>query len=330
MWLLLSGFLSGVLLTGLTKALAGRLNMMDVPVGRSSHTAITPRGGGLSILVVAVAAGVFCLPLAQTWPLLIAALMVGCVGFYDDCCQASRRLRLVIQVAAALLVVLMLQPSALLLSGWELTGGLLWALLVLWYVWCTNLYNFMDGINGLAGLEAISVFLALAFLSDPVQSEWLGYFLLLSGVNIGFLIWNFPRARIFMGDTGSAFLGAFFAGLSVYFCTVNVALFWAVLIMLGVFVVDTTCTLLRRAWLRQSVLEAHRTHAYQYAAHGLGSHTKVSLSVVAINLFWLFPWALLVRSGWIPGWQGLLIAYAPLVVIALMLKAGLPEKGAFT
>lgn len=251
MWLLLSGFLAGIVLTGLSKTLAGRLHMMDVPGGRSSHTTITPRGGGLSIFFVALAGGLVCLPLTQVWPLLVASFMVGAVGFYDDCRQASRRLRFAVQCAAASLVVLVVQPSELSLSVWQASGGLLWVLLILGFVWCTNLYNFMDGINGLAALEAISVFLALAFLTGADQPAWQDYFFLLAGVNAGFLMWNFPRARIFMGDTGSAFLGALLAALAVYFTAVNAALLWAILIMLGVFVVDASCTLLRRAWLGQ-------------------------------------------------------------------------------
>ncbi|MDO3385010.1 glycosyltransferase family 4 protein [Gilvimarinus sp. SDUM040013] len=327
MWYLLSGFLFGVTLTAVAMLVVNRLNILDVPGERSSHTAVTPRGGGLSIVLVAIIGGVFLLPVQQAWPLLLSSLMIGLVGFYDDYKQASRRLRLAVQLAAAILVTLVFYPATLSLEVFQLSGPLLLLLLILWYIWCTNLYNFMDGINGLAGIEAVSVSLAMTFLLGSVSAGWSMYFLLLTGASLGFLVWNFPNAKIFMGDTGSAFLGALFAGFSVYcVASENVQQFWALVIMLGVFVADSTCTLLRRLIQRQRIFDAHRTHAYQYASRILKSHTKVTLVILTINMLWLLPWAMAVVAGAVSGAKGLLIAYTPLVSIALMLKAGTPEK----
>ncbi|MDO6745916.1 MraY family glycosyltransferase [Gilvimarinus sp. 1_MG-2023] len=326
MALLFLGFVLGALLTGAIRMAVSKMHMLDVPGERSSHTLATPRGGGVSIILIAIVGGVLLLPVQTVWPILLSALWVGCVGLYDDYRQASRRLRLIVQLLSAAVAVFCIRPEALSLSGWLLTGVWLWLLLLVWFVWCTNLYNFMDGINGLAALEAISVLLSLCFLLGVEYTELAHYFLLLAGAVFGFLLWNFPNAKIFMGDSGSAFLGALFAALSVYFVATNAVMFWALLILMGVFVVDSTCTLLRRAILRQAIFNAHRTHAYQYSARALQSHTKVTLLAVVVNVCWLLPWAVAVVVGSVSGVVGLLVAYTPLVSIALRLKAGKPEK----
>jgi Fuc2NAc and GlcNAc transferase len=149
--------------------------------------------------------------------------------------------------------------------------------------------------------------------------------LLLAAV-AGFLCWNFPPARIFMGDAGSGFLGLMLGLLSIQAAGVNPDFFWAWLILLGVFVVDATVTLLRRLMRRQKLYEAHRSHAYQYASRKYGAHRPVTLAAGAINLLWLMPLAMLVGLGYVDGALGLLVAYAPLVRVAFLFKAGAAEE----
>jgi len=200
-------------------------------------------------------------------------------------------------------------------------------LAAIYLVWLLNLYNFMDGIDGIASVEAICVCIGGALLY-----AWLGDIqgalvtvLSLAAAVLGFLIWNFPPARIFMGDAGSGFLGITLGVLSLQAAAVSPELLWAWLILLGVFIVDATYTLLRRLLRGDRVYEAHRSHAYQYASRHYGRHLPVTLAVTAINLLWLLPIALWVSFGGVDGTIGLLIAYLPLVFLAVRFNAGALE-----
>ena len=205
-------------------------------------------------------------------------------------------------------------------------------LCALYLVWMLNLYNFMDGIDGIAGIEAITVTLTGAALSmwfvmpsSSACSAVVLLALLAAAAVLGFLVWNFPPAKIFMGDAGSGFLGILMGTLSLMAGLEVPALFWSWVILLGVFVVDATVTLFRRLARRQRLYEAHRSHAYQFAARCLGAHLPVSLMVGLINLCWLLPIAYFVATGGISGVVGVLIAYVPLVGLAWYLKAGAAE-----
>jgi Fuc2NAc and GlcNAc transferase len=145
---------------------------------------------------------------------------------------------------------------------------------------------------------------------------------LLAAATLGFLVWNFPPAKIFMGDAGSGFLGLMLAALSLQAAVLRPVLFWCWVVLLGVFVVDATVTLIRRLLRGERVYEAHRSHAYQHAAIAFGAHRPVTLAVAAINVCWLLPWALAIAAGWVAGVVGLVLAYVPLVALALRFRAG--------
>jgi len=145
---------------------------------------------------------------------------------------------------------------------------------------------------------------------------------------LGFLIWNFPPARIFMGDAGSGFLGIILALLSLQAAWIESRLLWVWLILLGVFIVDATVTLFRRVLRGEKFYQAHRSHAYQYASRILGTHRPVTLAVCAINIFWLMPVASLVAAGKLDGIIGLVVAYLPLLLLAYRYKAGDPQAQA--
>jgi Fuc2NAc and GlcNAc transferase len=144
----------------------------------------------------------------------------------------------------------------------------------------------------------------------------------------GFLLWNRPPARIFMGDVGSGFVGIALAAMSLQASTVSTSLFWGWLILLGVFVVDASMTLVRRVLRAERVWNAHRTHAYQHAALRWRTHGCVTLAVVCINVLWLLPLAGLVALRRIDEVTGLAVAYAPLVAGAVWLGAGAPTSAA--
>ena len=324
------------LLTGWLRRVALSRNLVDLPNARSSHTVPTPRGGGVAIVLVMLAAlpliwwrGV--LPVATLWALLGGGALVGIVGWLDDRGHVAVRWRLLGHFAAALWALAWLGGlPPLPIFGLVVDFG--WAgygLALLYLVWLLNLYNFMDGIDGIAGIEAVTVCLGgvvLHWLSSGGGDggAWVTPLLLATAVT-GFLVWNFPRARIFMGDAGSGFVGLQLGLLSLWAGWLEPELFWGWLILLGAFVVDATVTLMRRLLRGERVYEAHRSHAYQRASRRLQSHVPVSLAFGTINLLWLLPVAAMVSVGRIDGSLGLVIAYAPLVWLALHYQAGEAE-----
>lgn len=329
-------FLS-ITMTGLLRRYA-QTRLLDQPNHRSSHQAPTPRGGGMAIVATFLLASplfVTLIPLpsgisqssfALIW---VAAFGIALVGFIDDHISLKPRTRLIVQsIAAALVVSAVDGLPELTFFGWQLDLAWFGYLLVwLGMIWFINLYNFMDGIDGLAASEAVVVCLSMAFFHYLVGGGWSSASLiLLLGISAaGFLCWNFPPARIFMGDGGSGFLGLMLASLMLLDAASAPQFLWAWLVMLGVFVVDATWTLLNRYRLKCRLSEAHRTHAFQYAARHWKSHRNVTLMVLFINVLWLAPIAAMIVVGWLDGVLGLIIAYLPLTYLAFCLKAGVPE-----
>ncbi|MEN1606768.1 glycosyltransferase family 4 protein, partial [Pseudomonas aeruginosa] len=252
--------------------------VMDIPNARSSHTVTTTRGGGLAIVLTFLLV-VFFLPLfsilewRQALLFLLGGGGVALLGFLDDHGHVAARWRLLGHFMAALVSLFLLTgvpPFKLLGYQWDL-GWVGVVLFAFYLVWLLNLYNFMDGIDGLASLEAIFVCVggALVYWMNDKAAFSLPPLLLAFAV-LGFLFWNFPPAKIFMGDAGSGFLGLTLGVLSIQAMWVEPEFFWAWLILLGVFIVDATYTLARRLLRGDKVYEAHRSHAYQYASRHFG------------------------------------------------------------
>jgi Fuc2NAc and GlcNAc transferase len=207
--------------------------------------------------------------------------------------------------------------------GW--VGDLVAALAIMWTL---NLFNFMDGIDGIAASEA--VFVTLAVLPSLMMLNVAGGIatasLIVGSAALGFLRWNWPPAKIFMGDVGSGYVGFVIATLALATAGQRPVAAWIWLILGGVFFVDATVTLLRRLMRGERVHEAHRTHAYQWLARSWNNHRRVTLTVLAINLLWLLPcalWATLrpARAATIT-----LVALAPLVALAVAAGAGRSEN----
>lgn len=335
LWLFLSAGCLSWLLTGLLSRYALAKRLMDVPNERSSHSTTTPRGGGISIVVT------FLIGLTFLWIMSLldnepfvgltgAGLVTAVIGFIDDHDHIAARWRLLGHFSAASWLVFWLGglPSLILFSfpvdfGW--TGNVL---VVVALVWLLNLYNFMDGIDGIAGIEALSstLVVGMLFLFAFDNQGLSSLNLLMFASVIGFLVWNFPPAKIFMGDTGSGFLGLMLGALALYSSHIAAQMFWVWLIMLGVFIVDATYTLSRRLLRGEKVYEAHRSHAYQYASRKYGSHRPVTLATLMINLCWLSPWAIVVSYGTVDGAVGVLCAYVPLLWLAWYFHAGKEDK----
>ena len=332
-WLLPAVTIVALVLTGGLRRYALSRSLIDIPNARSSHVVPTPRGGGVSIvisfllaLLLSASLGLIAWPL--TWALFGAGAGIAVLGFLDDHGHISARWRLLghfIAAAWALFWISGLPP----LTFMGLTVDLGWAghfLAAVYLVWLLNLYNFMDGIDGIASVEAICVCLGSALLYWLTGHEQIALAPLLLGFAVaGFLYWNFPKARIFMGDAGSGFLGVTLGVLSLQAAWAAPQLLWSWLILLGVFITDATWTLLRRLLRGDKVYEAHRSHAYQFASRQFGKHVPVTLAVLAINICWLLPIALLVGNGTVDSVVGLVVAYLPLIALAMKFKAGAKE-----
>lgn len=330
LWLVPAVAVLSFLLTGALRRYALARSIIDIPNARSSHTIPTPRGGGVAIVVTFLASlpvfGMFGL---VPWQQLIAVggagALLAVIGFMDDHGHIAARWRLLGHFGAGIWALAWLggfPPVTLFGISLELHwfGHILAAI---YLVWLLNLYNFMDGIDGIASVEALCACLGaclLYVLSGAPTLIW-GPLILAAAV-VGFLYWNFPPARIFMGDAGSGFLGIALGVLSLQAAWVSSDLFWAWVILLGVFIVDATFTLIRRLLRGDKVYEAHRSHAYQFASRRFGKHLPVTLAVGAINLFWLLPVAYSVTQLGLDGAWGIIIAYVPLIILALKFHAG--------
>ncbi|MDQ6610966.1 MAG: glycosyl transferase, partial [Gemmatimonadota bacterium] len=266
------------------------------------------------------------------------------VGFADDRKTVAVLTRLASHFAAAALAIAFIgiAPVARELHLTAAFQFLAPVLCALYLVWMLNLTNFMDGIDGLAGLEVITVcvggvlsallckyrigtpFMTPFTEANSAISAALFAPLLLAAATAGFLFWNWAPAKIFMGDAGSGFLGITLGALSIIAAVAAPQLLWSWLILLGVFTVDATVTLFRRVVRRETFYKAHRSHAYQHAARRWG-HQRTTLAVGAINVAWLIPLALAVATTRLDAFTALAIAYVPLAGLAFFLNAGVPD-----
>jgi Fuc2NAc and GlcNAc transferase len=329
--LVVCALVAAALLTGLVRRIAAGRGVLDVPNPRSSHQVPTPRGGGLAIVVVTTTCLlVLALRGLFRWDVLAAltggGLVVALVGFVDDRRSLSAAVRLGVHFSAALWALLCLGglPPLDVRGVVFAPGWVGYALGALGIVWTLNLFNFMDGIDGIAASEAAFVALggaALSALAGGTAEVTFGG-LLLGAACLGFLTWNWPPARIFLGDVGSGYLGYVLAVLALAAARANPTALWTWLVLGGVFFVDATLTLFRRTARGERIHQAHRSHAYQLLAQRWGSHRRVTLTVTAVNVLWLLPCALLTtvypaRAPWIT-----LGALAPIVVVVVIAGAG--------
>lgn len=304
--------------------------LLDEPNMRSSHQIPTPRGGGMAITASLFMAATMATALGyldkSLWMWLIApGIFISLLGALDDFFNLSIKLRLLIQLVLATTSIYLLHATELLPSPSLLEYALLIAM-IFFVTWMTNLYNFMDGINGLAALELISVCFGLILiyaLFDTRQNS-ISLLMILAASTCGFLYWNFPNAKLFMGDSGSLLLGFCLGLLAIEPAKENLNLTIAWIIMLAVFIVDATYTLFYRIMSGQAFSQAHRSHTYQKCAIKYQSHARVTLIAVGINLVWLLPLAMATAANLLHPFAGLTIAYIPLIVIARKFNAGQP------
>ena len=326
-------FILAFALTYFMRAYALKKNIIDNPNERSSHTVPTPRGGGVAVVIsYLLALGLLIysnhISMHIGVTIIAAGFIIALLGFLDDHGHINSMLRLAIHFMVAIGVVISLGGFAgvAILNGIQLSFFAN-IIAVLFLVWLLNLYNFMDGINGIASTEVITSTISMAIiywvLNHIVDEKSL---ILLAACAFGFLLWNFPKAKIFMGDACSGFLGFILGIFALIALKVDIALFCAWLICLGVFIVDATFTLIRRVVTGHKMYDAHRSHTYQILSRHFNSHTPVTLAVAAINIFWLLPIAYFAATqNYAYPELGILIAYLPLIILAIKFKAGHPD-----
>jgi len=319
-------------LTRFWERLAGRFGIYDTPNNRSSHESTTPRAGGIVILVVMLLISLILLLYFTSYLLigffwLFCIVIAGIIGFYDDVHNLSAKVRMLLY-SSLVIFFLILFPEKLQISALPfsiLPKVLQIIFMFLFLLWVLNLYNFMDGINGIAGGQLISIGIPLFVIAFVAKDYFVSLALMIFIIpTFGFLTRNWKsRANVFLGDVGSVMIGFFIGTLGLIGETHGSISLPTWLILMGVFVVDSTFTLIRRVVSGQNPFKPHKSHAYQLAQQKYGSHLIISASVVLINLVWLFPIAAVnVYVHPLPEWTMLIIAWFPLVTLAFILKAG--------
>lgn len=308
-FLLLCGFIISFGVTGLYRPYALANRVLDIPNRRSSHTVPTPRGGGVGLVVayllgIALLAVPGQLDLRVSLGLGVGGAGIALLGWWDDHTGLRPLTRLIVQCLVAGWTVVCLGGLPELRFGLvDVTLGA-WGFLpaVVGLVWLTNLYNFMDGIDGLAGSEAVTAGATVAVILAAAGAPGLA---MLSGLvaasAAGFLVWNWPPAKIFMGDVGSTFLGYVFGAIALAGDRATGIPTLLLLLPLAVFITDATWTLLRRLLRGEPVYEAHRSHVYQRLVRCGWSHGRVTRAAVACNLgLAIAAWFAFQRLEWLP------------------------------
>jgi len=320
---------------------AEALRLVQAPNHRSSHDHPTPNGGGLGIVVAGSLAGVglgIFSGWTISWFVLGLGALLAAVGLRDDIQHLPARVRFGVQVAVCVGLLFSLGdlPSISFRVGleFELGGWVLSGLLLLAGVWWINLFNFMDGIDGIAGAQAVFMLLGAALTSwtnaEVVSSPVWMWMLCIAAAAVGFLLLNWPPAKIFMGDVGSTWLAFMVFTLALLSVQSGWLSYAAWLVLAAVFVTDATVTLITRMLRGERWYEAHRSHAYQrlsrrWQGDRKVGHRSVTLLVAAVNVLWLAPWAWACMQ-WPAGSVAFMVAaYLPLVLAALWLGAGRPD-----
>ncbi len=288
-----AAWIGSVGLVALIRQWTEQRQLLDIPNERSSHTRPTPRGGGAAIVAVTLLGLVIhtwgfstASNRASVWYYLIGGALIALVSWLDDLHALPNRVRFSVHLVAAFLALVgfghwqaVALPAGLSIElGWI---GM--ALTIFWIVGLTNAYNFMDGIDGMAGSQALIAGLGWVYLGWLVQQPQpilLG--LLIASSTLGFLWHNWPPARIFMGDVGSAFLGYSFAVLPLLPIAADPRLPVAGALLLWPFLLDTTFTIFQRFRRGENIFSAHRSHLYQRLVIAGHSHRSVTLIYSAL------------------------------------------------
>ena len=312
-----AAFVGGLVFTGAALLLARRFGVMAVPNARSAHSVPVAHIGGLGFVIPTLAwltwsAAVACDPF--TLVLAGGAAVLALIGLLDDLFDLSAGLRLPIHlVVAAATVAIAVDGNLVLL-----------AICGVGLAWFINLYNFMDGIDGIAGSQAAIFCLGALYFGANGPYDTTFWVVLASCA--GFLCLNWAPARVIMGDTGSGFLGFTIGALAVYLWQTGALPLFASLILLAAFWFDATYTLAVRVATRQRVAQAHSNHLYQKLARRWG-HGRTTALLWGYAVVWLAPLAVL-HSRLDLGVLWLGLACVPVLAACVVFRAGLPDDTA--
>jgi len=282
--LFVASFLLSILLTRMFMSPSSWVRVMDHPNERSLHTVPVSRAGGLAIMaaffaVIGVAAllqDIFVSPV-----LIFCALLIAVISFIDDCYSLSAAIRFVVHFCAAIIVVMNGYTLTVLEFpgwSWQWPESLALAASSIFIVWSINLYNFMDGMDGFSAGMAVIGFSFFALLGWQAQEPlFVSANLIVVGAVLGFLVFNFPPAKIFMGDIGASTLGFLMAAFSLWASVDKIFPIWVAVFVFSPFIVDATVTLIRRVLARERVWKAHRSHYYQRLVQLGWGHRKTVL-----------------------------------------------------
>ncbi|HXF85688.1 MAG TPA: glycosyltransferase family 4 protein [Anaerolineales bacterium] len=278
-------------LVHLIRHYAERRQILDHPNERSSHTLPTPRGGGLGIVALVMGAGLLFMEEAA-WNrhliYIICGLIIAWLGWYDDVKSLSPKVRFSVQGIAAAISISGLgyfKAVTIPLFG-ELQLGIVGILITfLWIVGLTNAYNFMDGIDGIAGGVAVAGALGWMVLASRMHNHFVYWLALtLAASNLGFLAHNWHPAKIFMGDVASTFLGYTFAVLPLLSADQSGDALMLGTLLMWTFIMDAGLTFIRRLLKRENVFTAHRTHLYQRLVISGYKHSTVSMLYILLTV----------------------------------------------
>ncbi len=273
-------FIASAIFTGILVKYLPSLRVIANPSERSNHSTPTPTGGGIAFVSLASIA-IASINESQLIQFLAPMLILMMVGFLDDIFSLPVLLRLITQALSVSYGLFVIQAEL----SQELSFLAMIALLFAW-VWFINLYNFMDGINGIAAAQAIAISLGILAIFSELHFEMLFLIAALSG----FLIFNWGKAKIFMGDSGSLSLGYILGGVLIYMAFQG--LLYEAIILPAYFILDASITLTKRIYNKEKIWQAHSSHFYQRAVRAGLSHARV-VSEISINNLTLIILAIL-------------------------------------
>jgi Fuc2NAc and GlcNAc transferase len=309
-------FLLSFGLTYLIKEYAIQNSLVAEVTARSSHTVPTPHGGGITIAVTWFVglSYLFFIDKINTslYYALIAGVIISVVSYFDDLYELSAKTRLITQTLVALLGLYSLGGfEKFNLFFFSIDNQIITNIFAFFMiVWFINLYNFLDGIDGYAASEAVFLSGAGFFLFGGE------HFLVLIAAVVGFLIWNWHKAKIFMGDVGSTLLGYNVAIFTIYYTNQEASNFWIWIILFGVFWFDATLTLLRRYKNKEKLSQAHKKHAYQRLNQSGWAHDKVVIYATVVNLV-LFGLVFFIPNIWVAFMLSIIVLYSTIKFIDL-------------
>ena len=255
---------------------------------RSSHTVPTPHGGGIALAITWFIGLMYLYFIGEISSNLFYALLFGAVisivSFFDDIYELSPKIRLITQAIVAIGGLYFLGGLETFTFGiFDIQNPIFTNIFAFFMIiWFINLYNFLDGINGYAGSEAIFLALAGFILFSG------NHFLVLAVAVLGFLYWNWNKAKIFMGDVGSTLLGYNIAIFTIYYANEQASNFWIWIILFGIYWFDATLTLIRRKLNKEKLSQAHKKHGYQRLTQAGWSHYKVTNYSIGLNMILFF------------------------------------------